>query len=65
MKRRIRKALGGRAVYVGCCRCGETEKTLRRAADGQLYCPSCLPEPVPDSGTKSGADTRPVWEGDI
>lgn len=56
MKRRMREALSGRAVYVGCRRCGETDKQLRRAADGGLYCPACYAAVnVPESGTKENA----------
>ena len=51
MNRRMRKALGGLAVYVGCRACGAVHKPLRRAGDGELYCPACMPADVPESGT--------------
>ena len=43
--------------FVGCERCGETEKTLRRV-DGVLLCPRCAGRPVPKSGTAAPGGAR-------
>ncbi len=43
MNRRARKALAGRIRFVGCARCGETDKPLRKVGD-KYYCPAHVPE---------------------
>lgn len=51
-KREMRRQMAGRAVFVGCQFCGETDKPLRNYA-GRKICPDCLKkQPVPNSGTK-------------
>ena len=39
--RRLRRVLSGRAVFVGCKYCGETDRPLRNC-EGVKICPECL-----------------------
>ena len=52
------------AQFVGCERCGETEKTLRRV-DGVLLCPRCAGRPVPKSGTAAPGGARGSRRGPL
>ena len=51
-RKQLRQAMVGRAVFVGCQFCGETNKTLRNWSSGKI-CPECLKRKgvVPNSGT--------------
>ncbi len=51
MRKQDRIKLFGRAVFVGCSICGETERTLRNYA-GKKLCPECFKKIV------SGSDTE-------
>lgn len=59
-KRRIPRSV----QFVGCQRCGETEKTLRRVG-GALLCPRCAGAPVSGSDTAAAAGARGMWRGPL
>ena len=52
MDKRMRYLLARRAFFVGCKRCGETDKPLRNFM-GEKLCPACLKKKkVPELGTR-------------
>lgn len=59
-KRRIPRSV----QFVGCQRCGETEKTLRRV-DGALLCPRCAGAPVSGSDTAAAPVPRGMQRGPL
>ena len=52
-RKQQRQAIAGRAVFIGCQFCGETNKTLRNWGNRKI-CPECLKRKgsVPESGTR-------------
>nr|DAQ49502.1 MAG TPA: PriA DNA helicase Cys-rich region (CRR) domain [Caudoviricetes sp.] len=50
--------------FVGCQRCGETEKTLRRVG-GTLLCHRCAGAPVSGSDTAAAAGARGMRRGPL
>lgn len=52
-RKQLRRSMAGRAVFIGCQFCGETNKTLRSWSNGKI-CPECLKRKgaAPNSGTR-------------